>query len=223
MVDYTWVAWFDELATKIAENDERYLADKANDVDWKKDKKKVPLLNYKDENIDPMSFLYCLAQKNTKNQYKRVFGSVHKEFDIASVFPKNLPFIPKPPPQAPALFHDGNSFYPDLLWRLFRQAAGKTPNIEPDDFKAALDIPNVGMVKLTQTLFITNPGYFLPIDRTISTALPQLGSNNDVKKYKDYVKRMHKVKRRFPGCKPYEINTFLDTQAKEHLITLPVA
>ena len=61
MVDYTWVAWFEELATTIARNGERDLADKAKAVDWKKDS--VPLLNYRDKNIDPMSFLYFLAQK----------------------------------------------------------------------------------------------------------------------------------------------------------------
>ena len=215
MIDYTWVAWFKELVTTIARNGERDLADKAKAVDWKKDS--VPLLNYGDENIDPMSFLYFLAQKNTKNQYESVLGSVHKVFGITSDFPKTRPFIPAPRSNVKALFHDDKPFYPKLLWRLFRQAAPshKMPIIRPKDFKAVLRIRNVRMTKLTQTLFITNPIYFLPIDKTISTTLPQLGSNNDVKDYKDYVKRMHDVKRLFPECELYEINTFLDTQAKK--------
>ena len=53
MVDYTWVAWLEELATTIARNDEHYLVGKAKDVDWKKNKDKVRLLMYGDENIDP--------------------------------------------------------------------------------------------------------------------------------------------------------------------------
>ena len=217
MVDYTWVAWFKELATGIASNNERDLADKAKAVDWKKDS--VPLLNYGDENIDPFSFLYFLAQKNTTNQYEPVFRRVHEVFGIESDFPETA-FIPTPTPNTTVLFHSGQSFRPDLLWRLFRQAAGETPNIEPDDFNAALDIPNVGMVKLTQTLFITNPSYFLPIDSTISTTLPQLGSHDDVQDYEGYVTRMDAIKRLFPRCEPYEINTFLDTQAKKNpLIT----
>ena len=61
MVDYTWVAWFEELATTIAGNDERYLAGKAKDVNWNGND--IPLLNHGDGNIDPMSFLYTLAQK----------------------------------------------------------------------------------------------------------------------------------------------------------------
>ena len=67
MVDYTWVAWLEELATTIARNDEHYLVGKAKDVDWKKNKDKARLLMYGDENIDPMSFLYFLAQRNTKH------------------------------------------------------------------------------------------------------------------------------------------------------------
>ncbi len=71
MADYTWVAWFEELATTIARNDESYLAGKAKDVDWKKNKDKVPLLKYGDENIDPMSFLYFLAQKKHHEAVRR--------------------------------------------------------------------------------------------------------------------------------------------------------
>ena len=221
MVDYTWVAWFKELATTIARNGERDLAGKAKAVVWKKDKDDVPLLKYGDENIDPFSFLYFLAQKNTTNQFEPVFRSVHEVFGITSDFPEIQPFIPAPPGRAPALFHDGKSFDPDLLWRLFRQAAPshKMPIIRPEDFNAVLRIRMVGVKKLTQTLFITNPIYFLPIDRTISTALPQLGSHNDVQDYEGYVTRMDAVKRLFPECEPYEINTFLDTQAKNPLIT----
>ena len=103
MVDYTWVAWFKELATKIARNGERDLADKAKAVDWMKDN--VPLLKYEDENIDPMSFLYFLAQKNTKNQYEGVFGSVHEVFGITSDFPEIQPFIPAGQPHIKSLFH----------------------------------------------------------------------------------------------------------------------
>ena len=218
MVDYTWVAWFEELATTIARNGERDLADKAKAVDWKKDS--VPLLNYGDENIDPMSFLYFLAQKNTTNQYEGVFGSVHEVFGITSDFPEIQPFIPAPPGRAPALFHDAKSFDPDLLWRLFKQAAPshERPIIRPEDFNAVLRIRMVGVKKLTQTLFLANPSYFLPADH-ISTILPQPELHGDVNDHESYVARMNAIKRLFPGCEPYEINTFLDTHAKTPLIT----
>ena len=119
------------------------------------------------------------------------------------------------------LFHNGELFNPELLWRLFGQAAGYAPNIDPDDFNAALAIPNVGMVKLTQTLFITNPSYFLPVDNAISTALPQLGPHEDVQDYAGYVARMDTIKDLFPECEPYKILTFLYTQAGNNPLITP--
>ena len=208
MIDYTWVEWFKELATKIASNDESYLVDNAKNVDWGKDD--APLLAYGDENIDPMSFLYFLAQRNTRNQYERTFGSVHEKFEITSVlFQTNTAVMPVP--KIKALFHDGKSFDPDLLWRLFKNAVQTDNNgtaIEPNDFEAALALPDVGVKSLTQTLFLANPSYFLPSDY-LSTALPQPMPLGEVKDYGDYVARMDAVKRQFPGCEPYEINTFL--------------
>ena len=218
MIDYTWVTWFEELATKIARNDEHYLAAGAGDVEWRDDGGDVPLLQYRDENIDPMSFLYFLAQRNTVNQYSRVFGSVNKVFGINSDLPKTQPFIPVPPPAAKALFHDGQTIDPDLLWRLFRQAvpAGEEFNIQLDDFDEVLALPNVGMAKLTQTLFIANPSHFLPADRRILTSLSGSAVPND---YGSYVEVMNAIKNQFPGCHPYEINTFLDTHGNDPLIT----
>ena len=221
MIDYIWVPWFEKLAARIAEGGEKYLAKNANEVTWLT--KNPALLAYGDENIDPFSFLYFLAQKNTINQYEPVFRSVHEVFGIESDFPETA-FIPTPTPNTAVLFHYKfrykQSSRPDLLWRLFRQAAEETPNIERDDFNAALDIPNVGMVKLTQTLFITNPKYFLPVDSAISTALPQLGRHEDVQDYDGYVTRMDAIKELFPGCEPYEIHTILFIQAgKNPLIT----
>ena len=218
MIDYTWADWLEALATTIAENSERDLAERARAVNWGRDD--VPLLAYRDENIDPMSFLYFLAQRNTVNQFKGVFGSVHKVFGIGPDLPESQPFIPAPQMRFPkaALFHDGNSFQPDLLWRLFRQAAPihERPTIQPEDFNAALDLPNVGMNKLTQTLFIANPSHYLPADNSATGALPHHPElKGDVKNYEDYLHRMETLRRLFPGCSPYEINIFLDTQKRK--------
>lgn len=220
MIDYTWTDWLVALATTIAENGERYLAERARAVDWGKDD--VPLLAYGDENIDPMSFLYFLAQRNTVNQFEGIFGSVHEVFDIDLDFPESRPFMPAPPANAKALFHDGNLFRPDLLWRLFRQATPihERPTIEPEEFNAVLKLPNVGMSKLTQTLFIANPCHYLPADSSAKKALPHhLELEGDVKNYEDYLHRMETLRRLFPGCEPYEINIFLDTQSKTPLIS----
>ena len=220
MIDYTWAVWFEALATSIAENDERYLAKHARAVDWGKDD--VPLLAYGDENIDPMSFLYFLAQRNTTNQFEGIFRSVHEVFGIDLDFPESQPFIPRPRPDAKALFHDEKSFRPDLLRRLFMQAAPihDSPIIQPEDFNAVLALGNVGMSKLTQTLFIANPRHYLPADDSATRALVHHPAvEGKVENYEDYLHRMATIKSLFPGCEPYEINVFLDTQSKEPLIT----
>ena len=212
MIDYTWVAWFEELTAKIAEGGEGYLIERARNVAWQEDGREgVPaLLLYGDENIDPFSFLYFLAHKNTRNQYERVFESVHEKFGIGSDFPETA-FIPTPTRNL--LFHGGqNTFNPEVLWRLYRQAVriDVEPAIQPEDFNAALGIYNVGIPKLTQTLFIANPRYFLPADRGMLAVLPE---HEDVNDYEGYVAVMEDVRNRFPGCHPYEISAFLYTQA----------
>ena len=222
MIDYTWVAWFEELAAKIAENDKSYLVDRAKAVDWGRDKDDVPLLKYGDENIDPMSFLYFLAQKNTTNQYTSIFESVHKVFEVTRELQKTHPIMPTPTPNTQALFHDGEWFNPDLLWRLFSAAAPSrerpVPVIEPDDFNGVLELPRVGVPKLTQTLFLVNPGYFLPVDY-FTFSLPQSERHGKVTDYEGYVAGMDNIKRQFPGCESYEINAFLYIQKTDILVT----
>ena len=161
-----------------------------------------------------MSFLYFLAQRNTKHQFEGIFRSVHEVFGITSDFPGTRPFIPTPTSNTPTLYHNAKSFRPDLLWRLFRQAVpiDGEPEIQSEDFDAVLGLPSVGIPKLTQTLFIANPSRFLPVDKYIRATLPQREVHGDVEDYEGYVAMMDSIKRLFPGCYPYEINTFLGTQ-----------
>ena len=128
---YDWVPWFRELAKKIEEGGESYLIEKAKKVDWVKNRS---LLEYGDENIDPFSFFYFLAQKNTANQREPVYTSVHEVFEISRRPPKtgweNTFIIPTPTPNTAALFHDGNNFNPASLWTLFRQAVKDKPDVK---------------------------------------------------------------------------------------------
>ena len=59
--------------------------------------------------------------------------------------------------------------------------------------------------------------HYLPADSSAKGVLPDLGRN--VETYEDYVHWMETIKRLFPGCAPYEINTFLDTQSKTSFIS----
>ena len=203
---YDWVPWFRALAKKIEERGEEYLIEKAKQVDWGN---KRSLLEFDDENIDPFSFFYFLAQKNTTNLRKPVYSSVNEVFEIADEPPntgwESTYIIPKSPSHASALFHDGENFNPDLLWKLFRQAVKDEPHVQAADFHAALNIKNVKVKKLTQCLFLINPQCFIPIDdcfpdyKNIEDKITEPGG------WDICLKLINRTKQQFPGCSLYEI------------------
>ena len=206
---YGWVPWFQELAGKIAEGGEAYLIEKAKQVAWGED---PPLLRYGDEGIDPFSFFYFLASKNTKNQRQPVYDSVSDVFDIESSLPDTdngvYYIFPTPQSNAHLLFHERENFTPDLLWRLFKETVQDNPKIDPDDFKNALELKYTRVPKLTQTLFLINPEYFLPVDNLIEVLSKALGlpAWSEIKKevenggYEKYQSRLKEFKDAFPGA-----------------------
>ena len=223
---YSWVPWFRELARKIAEGGEAYLIEKAKQVKWGGD---PPLLRYGDEGIDPFSFFYFLASKNTSNQLETVYDSVSDVFDIESSLPDTdngvYYIFPTPQSNAHLLFHEQKNFTPDSLWRLFKETVKDNPKIGPDDFKNALEIKYTGVRKLTQTLFLINPEYFLPVDNSTEVLSEALGLpvpsevENEIKDggYGQYLSVMETLKKAFPECQPYEINMFLYLQKSERI------
>ncbi len=215
---YDWVPWFRKLGKKIADRGEEYLIEKVKKVDWK-GKRLVDI--YGAKSVDPFSFFYCLAQKKARYQREIVYNSVHNVFDISAPPDTNIDdYYIIPTTTSLVLFHDGKNFDPNLLWRLFRQAVEDVPTIDQDDFKKALKIKEVGVKKLTQTLFLINPEYFLPVDETtfhLSEAL-SLPALSEIEReiedggYEKYKSRLKEFKEAFPGCQLYEINMFLDRQ-----------
>ena len=215
---YDWVLWFRELARNIAEGGEEYLIDRARHVEWGEN---PSLLQYGDEAIDPFSFFYFLASKAGTNQLKTVYDSVSHKFGIESPLADpsvDEHYIFPTPPRLNVLFRDGKNFNNDLLWRLFRQAVPVDPEIDPNKFKDVLDIKNVATPKLTQSLFLINPEYFLPVDdsydalsktRGFSTAAELQNEISEDGGYGKYQSFLGKIKEAFPGCRPYEINVFL--------------
>ena len=200
MIDYSWVPWFRELACKIAEGGEAVLVENARAVDRQVDD--PPTLRYGNDNVDPFSFFYSLSSQLGADRLMRLLDSVHDVFALETARPEH-----------PHILRER----PNLLWRLFRQASREDPDIRSEDFDAALQIRSVAIEKLTQTLFIINPDHFLPADHT-SEALPRSEFKQRPRNHKEYVALVDAIKALFPGCAPYEINTFLDTQVKEQLI-----
>ena len=218
---YHWIPWFEELAQKITEGGEQYLIDTAKRVMWQKGDKKLPLPGYGDENIDPFSFFYSLAKySGTKKNRRRVYPSIESEFEMTCKLPVDCDDafrFPIPPFNVNSLFHNGKTFDPRLLWRLFRGAVSGLDTVEAQDFEGALSIPQVAIVKLTQTLFLINPAQFIPFDdktKPFVSDPPTVGSN-----WASYTKILQKFRDAFPGCKLYEINLFAWYRQQKHVKT----
>ena len=206
---FAWAPWFRELAVKIAEGGEECLIRKARLVDWDKEPE---LLKHGDQGVDPFSFLYSLAQRNTTNQRPKIYPSVTKcfglESPLADLGDEDFYIFPTPPPHGAACFHDSSDFSPKLLWKLFRQVVEHEPQVDPTTFREVLKIKFVAPVKLTHTLCLINPDYFVPAD-----ALQHVPANKGMDPkdcdHDGYMAAMDKAKQTFRECRAYEINTFL--------------
>ena len=205
---FDWVPWFQELASSIREGGQQYLAEKAREVDW--GPTDPPLLKFGDENIDPFSFFYYLAARNSQDNWKTVYRSV------AEVFEKRIS-IDSPPEEGfyfptgranNTLFHGKDSGNLDLLWKLFEQAV--SDSIRSHTFEAALEIKGVGVSKLTQALFLIAPTGFLPFDgeSTLALGIGKYDKPPFKITWKEYRQEMEKIKKAFPGCECYEIQMF---------------
>jgi hypothetical protein len=207
---YDWIPFFKEIGKKLYEIGQ--LPDR-NEV-----LKKISIECFgsdsqinKYEEIDPFSFIYFLAQRNTKNQKTNVYTKVRIALNIQQEIPTDW-IYPTPTPNTLVLFHRGGEFHTDLFWNIFNAAQSNT-DIPENDFKDALRIKGVGCSNLTQTLYLINPTSHLPIDNRLFS-LPVF----DYKKYfelKMYIETeglnaykdiLLKVKSKFPSCEYYEIN-----------------
>lgn len=201
---YQWTEWFSELANKIAEGGEEFLIERAKQIDWEAAGKKPPLL--RDENIDPFSFFYTLAQRRSSANRKLIYRSVENVFNMKHQNPEELydsddAFV-FPTPSFKILFQGD----PQLLWNLFRSAVRGLDSVDPKRFDGVFNIHGVGKAKLTQTLFLINSSQFLPCDDKMKTFvdLPP----DDEFNWKSYREWLQKVRDIFPSCGPYEINFF---------------
>ncbi len=206
---YDWVPWFTKLAKKIADGGPAFLADRAGKVEWRNDDKLQPLLAYGEENIDPFSFLYTLANKSIAFSSRRiVYPSISNVFDLPELADDDSKhtFIFPTPDARFLLFHYRGNGNPKLLWRLFRQAVNGIESITDEDFDAALRMKGIAITKLTQAIFLVNPHEFLPLDDKLRPLRVTEWPKNP--QWADYRIALGKFRESFPGCEPYEINLF---------------
>lgn len=208
---YHWTEWFSELANKIAEGGEGFLIDGAKRIAWRADGKEPPLLRYGDENIDPFSFFYSLAQRRSSANRKQVYRSVEKVFNVKHQYPEELydsddAFVfPTANPQN-LLYYSNIQADPKLLWNLFRSAVRGLDSVDPKHFDDALELRGVRKAKLTQTLFLINSSQFLPCDNTLKIFV-DLPPDNEFnwKSYREWLQQVRDTDT-FRGLEPYEIN-----------------
>ena len=224
---YTWVDWYEELAKKVAENDEAYLIDRIDRVPWKWDaKQKTPifehmLFNWGKENLDPFSFFYFLASRaRSIESIKRLYGEVSTVFDLETELnydsQDNFVF-PIPIPLAVG-FHSKPVFKPALIWDCFRQVVLEG-NLDNQHFDEILSIPGVGIPKLTQVLFLVSPRTLLPIDKVSQGEPLKLFPNFKKEKFSGalYKEEIERVSSQFPNCEMFEINMFVYLVSAQHL------
>ena len=213
---FDWVPWFRELARNIAEGGEAYLTNNAKDIEWGD---RPSLLQDAGIGIDPFSFFYFLASKARSKRHKQIYESASHVFEIRSTLPDTgvYEYHIFPTPQSRFdVFCDKENSNQKLLWDSFIEA--REGKISPENFENALKLNGVGVVNLTQTLFLINPEHYQPVDNLtddLSEALelrPPAELEREIKKaggYEEYLTFLKKLNRAFPGCEPYEINMFL--------------
>ena len=102
-----------------------------------------------------------------------------------------------------------------------------------ENFAKVLSITGVDVSKLTEMLFLIDPEQFLPVDKQIidpmnrylganfphlGAEFPQVGISIERDGYARYEEIIGRIRHAFPGCHPYEINTFLHHHGQQALI-----
>ena len=224
MIDYSWVWWFRELAQSIAADGGReLLAERAKRVFLPSGDPK--LLKYGDDNVDPFSFIYSLSTRLSEVKWVQRLHRAGEVFAIKSPPPEQIPAIPIHSAQS-TVFHSGETEDVDILWQLFLAVAEDAPTVDGEIFDRALEINGVALPKLTMALSLVNPTHFLAVDGRASgafgsvsaTLLPQFGPPKRYN-YEQYEACRRAIMSLFPGCRPYEVDTFLYMQQECALIT----
>lgn len=215
-----WAHWFRQLAESIEAGGESFLVKKVREVDWGPNK---PFLLTVGDKVDPLSFLYTLAQRAPQGIGKTVYDSVTHCFELDEPPDLSNPDVcifPQPIPIAPAFFGTIGSLHKDLLWKIFRQTSAIRPNLDHSLFATCLKIPKVGMVKLTQTLFLVNPSFFVSSD-ILSSLFDDGKKESSVNNLSTFMHALERAKQIFLGCHGYEINWFcyLQYKSKRPLVT----
>ncbi len=204
---YDWIPWFSNLAEAVENGGQDDLIRKVKQVNWGIDEEF--LLRYGDENIDPFSFFYSLAYRNTRKYRPIVYPSVNSVFNLTESLP---PFdrstswlFPTPHGKTSRLFHSGGKGNPGLLWKLFRNVRRGLKHVRYSEFNDALKIKSVGPKKLTQALFLINPAEFFPFINTKFVFHFDRFMKSSSFQWAEYQQVLEDLRDSFPNCGFHEM------------------
>lgn len=216
---YSWVPFFKSICSEILKLSQ-YPDSRASELSLKakmifKEEHAILKVPY----TDPFSFLYAFAQLNTTYQRDHAFKSAKSAFNIPEDVPTDLIF-PTPSTNTKSLFYaegqyvanNGLSVGSGVIWDLFDEVFNNKPVTE-ENFAKVLSLKNVGVSKLTQTIFLVNPEVYIPFDTQMNSLpiptlsnLKQYASLIDKEGFPAYKKAIDLLKAAFPGCYMYEVN-----------------
>jgi len=232
---YDWTQFFDAIARSINElsKDIEYRDQKLMEIAKATFQEDHAILRY--STIDPFSYLYALAQRNTKNQRRKTFTNAKAAFSISQEIPTDFIF-PTPTPNTLSLFYS-NGIYINkngevignrCIWNLYQQIYNST-DISEDDFQCVLSLKNVGFTKLSQVMFLINPKRYIPFDTQMNSLpvnnlndLSGIVSRVKIEGIKVYLDVIDELRKTFPGCELYEINLLnvLVNSSESDLLTI---
>lgn len=216
---YDWVPFFRAICKKISELSEDLSNRESQLITIARNTFQSEHAINQYSTIDPFSYIYALAQRNTKNQRTDTFTKAKNAFSLTEVIPTDFVF-PTPTPNTLSLFYskgnyinkEGESIGNECLWNLFEQVLSGS-SINEKDFQKVLSLKNVGFTKLSQGMFLINPKLYIPFDTQMnSLPVPELSNLKQVvlgidqKGIGTYLEAIKKLKSAFPGCELYEIN-----------------
>ncbi len=223
---FEWVAWYQDLSQRVAEIGPTGLESKSKEIDWQGGWSFHEFKSrFGSDLLDPFSFISLVTANAIETKPNGIaFKSISEAFGLKSEI-SELGFkhlhIPALNNQSPYFFAKDRltESNPDALWRLFREAVKGLDSVSSDNFEQALLIPDVGVRKLTQSLYLINAADFLPADDQIAkyrfSSFSEVPQNSSDFKWDAYQKLVDEARDAFEGCELYEFGILACLQSRE--------
>jgi 5-methylcytosine-specific restriction protein B len=209
---FTWVPFFNELFHVVCE---KYNKNTLVDLLYKVFDDKKVLQENKIFEFDPLSFI---AEFNiNKNNSDRIeyCNKVKEILNLKSETPTDFRGIPTFNNQNAWFFGNKRENIDDIgtLWN-FSVEIHKTVEIREDLFNLVLNIPNVGVTKISQFIFIIFPQKYYPMDKRTLSLFPNFAKKETFDCFKEFQKEI-KENEKFKNMKPYELSDYAYQQNKQ--------